>query len=62
MKVQELVEMLYEYNPDADIFVCAHNKHIPFTLSYGSSEGVTKETADVVSFYVDELNNGESEG
>ena len=32
-----------------------HYKQEEFTLSYGSSEGVTKENCDTVSIYVDRL-------
>lgn len=44
MKVKELITKLLEYNMDAEISVVAHCKNEKFTLSYGSSEGVTKKT------------------
>lgn len=40
---------------NAEISVVAHCKQEEFTLSYGSSEGVTKENCDTVSIYVDRL-------
>lgn len=59
MTVQELVDKLYEYNPDAEVFVCVHNKHIPFTLTYGGGEGVEKENCETVSIDVDGLNSSD---
>ena len=55
MTVKELITKLLDYNMDAEISVVAHCKQEEFTLSYGSSEGVTKKTCDTVSLYVDRL-------
>jgi len=55
MKVKELIAKLEEYNQEANIEVSAHNKGYAFTIAYGSNEGVTMKTADIVSIYVDEL-------
>ena len=62
MKLKELIEKLEPYNPEADVCVMANNRDYPFTLAYGSSEGVTPETASNVSFCVDELNTYEVAG
>ncbi|MFA5434173.1 MAG: hypothetical protein WC319_15115 [Candidatus Paceibacterota bacterium] len=55
MTVKELITKLLNYNMNAEISVVAHCKQEEFTLSYGSSEGVTKENCDTVSIYVDRL-------
>ncbi len=62
LKVSELIERLTEYNPEADVAVIAMNRRQDFSLTYGSCEGVTKETCDRVSFYVDGLNQSEAAG
>lgn len=46
---------------DADVKVVAKNREFDFSMSYGSSEGVTKKNADNVSFYVDELNTNDEQ-
>lgn len=61
MNVEEFIEKLREYNPKAKIEVIAQNRAHEFSMAYGSSEGVTKETCESVSLYVDDLNNSESE-
>ena len=61
-KVSEIIEALKEYNPDAEMHVVVNCQREAFSITYGSSEGVTMETADSVSFYVDRLNQGETEG
>lgn len=60
MKNKELIKKLKEYNEDAEVKVVAHCKSFPFSLSYGSSEGVTKKNCDSISFYVDELCTSEN--
>ena len=55
MKVHEAITELLKYNQQAELNVVAHHKAYDFTFSYGSSEGCTKQTADSVSLYVDEL-------
>lgn len=61
MTVKNLIIKLLEYNMDAEVNVVAKNKGFEFSMSYGSSEGVTKKTADNVSFYVDELNTNDEQ-
>ena len=55
MTVKELITKLLDYNINAEILVVAHCRQEEFTLSYGSSENVTKENCDTVSIYVDRL-------
>ena len=55
MTVKDLITKLLDYNMNAEISVVAHYKQEEFTLSYGSSEGATKENCDTVSIYVDRL-------
>ena len=55
MIVKELITKLLDYNMNAEISVVAHCRKEEFTLSYGSSEGATKENCDTVSLYVDRL-------
>ena len=59
MKVKEIVGKLKEYNQEAEISVIAHCQKYNFTLSYGDSEGVTKDNCNTVSLYVDKLCNNE---
>lgn len=61
MKVKELLEKLGEFNPKADVEVVAFCRRYAFSLSWGISEGVTKKTAESVSFYVDELCSTENQ-
>ena len=53
MKVKELIRKLVEYNQEADIRIIVNNSPRPFEISFGSSEGVTKEDCDNVSFLID---------
>lgn len=55
MKVKHLIKELLEYNLDAEISVVAHCKKEEFTITYGNSEGCTKQNCDSVSFYLDRL-------
>ena len=55
MIVKDLITKLLDYNMNAEISVVAHCRQEEFTLSCGSSEGVTKENCDTVSIYVDRL-------
>jgi len=59
MKLRILLEQLRQYNQEADVSVVAHNQCEDFSLVFGNSEGVTKETCKTVSFYVDRLNTNE---
>ena len=60
MKNKELIKELKKYNQDAEVKVLAYCRAFPFSLSFGSSEGTTKETCDSISFYVDELCKNEN--
>jgi methyl coenzyme M reductase subunit D len=60
MKNKELIKKLKEYNGDAEVKVVAHCKSFPFSISYGSSEGVEKKNCDSISFYVEELCQNEN--
>lgn len=55
MKVKELISQLLDYNMEADVNVIAHCKAFDYSIVFGSSEGVQKKNADIVSLYVDEL-------
>lgn len=50
MKVKELIEKLKEFNPKADIDIIIDNMGYPFEIWYGTSEGVTKQNCESVSF------------
>lgn len=58
--VQEIINKLQEYNPDAEFRLIVNNYPIDFSFTYGSSEGCTKTNADTVSFYVDSMNVSET--
>ena len=62
MKVQELVEKLYEYNPDADVYATINGEPFQFQIYYGTSEGVTKQSCEDVVFSLDKFDTPESEG
>jgi hypothetical protein len=57
--VKDLIAKLEEYNPEAEVQAMAHNHHEPFSLSYGYSDGITKETCEKVFIDVDALNQYE---
>ena len=59
MKVKEVIKQLKQYNQEAEVNVITDDMSHKFSLCFGSSEGVTKETAENVSFYVDKLNREE---
>ncbi len=61
MLVKELIAKLFEYNQEANVKVTVHDEMCDFSISYGTSEGCTKETADVVDFCVDKLNTQDKE-
>ena len=56
LTVKELIKILLDYNMDAPITAIVNNRHYNFTMTFGGSEGVSKETAEEVAFYIDELN------
>lgn len=63
MKVNSLIEMLKEFNPEANVDIIVHNKgYEKFSLCWGDFEGCKKDNCDVVSLYIDELNQSESAG
>ena len=59
MLVKNLIAKLEEFNPEAEVSACAHNHNEPFSLSYGYSDGTTKETCEKVFIDLDELNQYE---
>jgi hypothetical protein len=59
MKVKDLIRKLQEYNQEAETYVIAHNKGYQFSITYGGSDGATKESCESVSFYVDDLDKPE---
>lgn len=56
MKVKDVIRELQNYNQEAEMSVIVNFKKYNFGLSFGSNEGVTRETANDVNFYVNELN------
>ena len=61
MTIKELIEKLENgFNPDAQVKVIAHCKKYDFSISIGGCDGVTRDTAEDVSFYVDALCKNES--
>lgn len=61
MKVKELIEKLSEYNPEAEVKAVAHNYCHEFSISYGSSDGITKNNCDMVGFYINKLNSSDAD-
>lgn len=61
MTVEELIDILGYYNGDAKIGVIAHNREYSFTITVGGADGVKKENATEVHFYVDELCQNEQQ-
>ena len=58
MTVEQLINKLHGFNPDAEVKVIAHCKVEDFTLVWGGEdegEGGTKLNTSQVSFYVDRL-------
>ncbi len=60
-KLKDLIAELQQYNQEADVSVIAHNQREDFSLVFGGSDGVSKETCEKVSFYVDRLNDEEDD-
>ena len=46
MTVKEIIDKLSEYNLEAEINVVVDGFDRPFTICFGSSEGVTKANCD----------------
>lgn len=61
MIVKELIIHLLNYNMDAEVEVIAMNIPQKFSIVYGDSEGCTKKECDSVGFYVNNLNQKESQ-
>jgi len=59
MTVEDLINELKKYNPEAEVNVVALFKEYDFIISCGNSKESIKENCDVVSFYVDELTRRE---
>ena len=60
MKNRELIKKLQKFCLDAEIGVIVHSCKEPFSISWGKSEGETKEACKNVYFYVDRLCQKES--
>ena len=60
MKNRDLIKKLLEFNMDAEVEILALNKAFPFTFTWGGAEGVSKENAESISFYIEELMKAES--
>ena len=62
MRVKELIEKLQGFNLDAETNVIVHNHSEKYTITWGGSgEGETRSNCLEVSFYVDNLCQGEQE-
>ena len=55
MNVIELIGELSKFNPYAKVNVIVHCRMEDFTLTCGSSEGVTEKDCEDVGIYVDRL-------
>ncbi|MBQ4572121.1 MAG: hypothetical protein IJA80_02435 [Clostridia bacterium] len=53
MKIKELISKLKKYNPDATVNVVVNSTPKDFKICFGSSEGVSKNSCEDVSFMVD---------
>lgn len=63
MKVRDLINALQEYNQEAEISILINNqKQNIRSILFGSSEGVTMETAENVIIEPNCLNNIREEG
>lgn len=51
--VKDLINELYSYNMDAEINVVVEGSPRDFEILFGTNEGVTKRTCDIVSLCVD---------
>lgn len=52
MKVKDLIEELKKYNQEAELSVISDYKKQDFSITFGDSEGESKETATSVNFYL----------
>ena len=55
MTVKEIIDKLSKYNLDAEINVVIDGYARPFTVCFGSSEGVTKTNCETVDLMVDDI-------
>ena len=55
MTVKEIIDKLSEYNSEAKINVVVDGYARPFTICFGSSEGVTKTNCETVDLMVDDI-------
>lgn len=64
MRVKELIDKLQEFNPEAEVFLVAHDADQEFSICWGGNdgEGITRQHTSSVSFYVDELCQSERAG
>lgn len=51
MTVKELIKQLLDYNPNAQVYI-GDNLYNEIELTYGSSDGVTKENCEDVGFHI----------
>lgn len=63
MTVKEIIDKLGEYNPEAKFNVVIDGFNRPFTICFGSSEGVIKTNCETVDLMVGDINDeaGDSE-
>ena len=62
MTVKEIIDKLSKYNLDAEINVVVDGYTRPFTICFGSSEGVTKTNCETVDLMVGDIGEvGEQE-
>lgn len=61
MKVKEVIEILSQYNPEADVIVIdrGYVQHQIEHYGYGYSDGCTKENCEDVSFIYKGFSNNE---
>lgn len=60
MKVKEIIELLLEFDQEAEFGVVAQNKKHDFIITFGSSEGVTRKSCEEVNLYINEMNSNEN--
>lgn len=63
MTIKEIIAKLSEYNPEAEFNIVVDGFSRPFTICFGSSEGVTKTNCEDVDLMIgdicDEVNNND---
>lgn len=53
MTVRELTELLFTFNPDAQVHCVYKHTMYPLDITYGGSEGCSEMTADDLFFNID---------